>query len=287
MASIQEGGRVVTLIGGRDGARIQMACAGASSSYSLGVDPGLWGMAPSSITSTRRGLIPGETVEGVRAEPSLIPFPVTVVASSPSELDERLRYLSTLCAPDKPVRVRVESLGASREITAYYYTGLEAISVRDHRSTTTKVPLILKAFDPFWRDTAADDPSVGAIFWNALVGGSNYEPIINASDVPETWPEIEIVGPIENVHIMNHEHGALLRVLEVLAVNDTLTIVTDPARRGVWFNGVRSRASLDSRSVFWSLKPGLNRVSLRGSDQTGGGSPGSYVISWAPRFASC
>lgn len=287
MAALENPTRTVTMIGGRDGARIVLACAEPGSAYNLGVDPGLWGFAPQALSSIQLGSVPGEVFTGARALPSLIPCPLTVVANSTDELDQHLRYLNTLLAPEEPVRLRVASTGITREITAHYYTGLEGLSVRDHRSKTAQVPLVLKALQPFWRDVATDDPSVTGVFANAIGGGSNAEDIVCASDVPDTWPELEITGPIENVHAMSLERGRLVRVVEVLGVNDVLTITTDPLARGVWFNGVRSYSSIDARSSFWSLKPGLNRIVLRGSDLTAGGNPGGYTIRHSPRFGSC
>ncbi len=287
MAALEAPTRTVTLIGGRDGGRVVLACAGERSTYNLGVDPGLWGFAPQALSSISLGEVPGEVFTGARATASLLPCPITVVSASTDDLDAALRYLNTLLAPEEPVKIRVASTGITREITAYYYTGLEGLPVRDHRSKTATVPLVLKAMQPFWRDVESDDPSVTGVFANAVSGGSNAEDIVCGSDIADTWPEFTITGPIENVQIMNLERGRLIRITEVLDVNDVLTIVTDPLARGVWFNGVRSYASLDARSTMWSLKPGLNRVVLRGSDLTAGGNPGDYTITWSPRFGSC
>lgn len=277
------------MIGGRDGGRIRLACNDQGATYNLGVDPGLWGFAGQTISSLRLGSVPGEVFTGVRAEAALIPCPITVVAASTDDLDAALRYLATLLAPEEPVRLRVASseTGIVREVTAHYYTGLEGLTVRDHKATTVKVPLVLKALQPYWRDAATDDPAETGQFINALGGGSNAVDVDCLSDVPDTWPEFTITGPIENVQIMNLERGQLIRIIEVLGVNDVLTISTDPLSRGVWLNGVRSWPSLDSRSTLWSLKPGLNRVVLRGTDLTAGGNPGEFTITYSPRFASC
>lgn len=275
--------RTVTLIGA-DGGRHTLACGDGP--LWLGTGSTLWGDTSYSFSSTRVADIAGERLDDAHPSPRLIGLPIRVIASTPTELETELRALGATLAPDRPVRVQfTRDDGGTREIVAHCVDGQDQLTVAAYDETATEARLVLRAFDPFWRSTDADQSLVSETFLDAQQGLENPVDIVNGSDVPAVWPEFVINGPIEKVQIGSHETGRVTIVHAILTVSDSIRIVTDPARRDVWVNGERDWFVLSNRSQFWPLVPGLNRVVVRGFDA--GNSPGSFEIRWAERFRTC
>lgn len=274
----------VTLIGA-DGSRHVLACGDGP--LWLGTSPTLWGDTAYSFTSTRVADIPGHRLDDAHPEPRLFGLPVKIIATTPGELEAQLRALGAILAPDRPVRVQFtpDGGGGTREIVAHCVDGQDQLAIPDFEETAVEARLVLRAFDPWWRSTTSDQSVVAETFLDAQQGFENPVDIVNGSDVPAVWPEFVINGPIEKVQIGSHETGRVLIVHAILTINDSIRIVTDPARRDVWVNDERDWFVLSNRSQFWPLVPGLNRVIVRGFDA--GTSPGNFEIRWTERFRTC
>lgn len=255
--------------------------------YHLGPAPSLWGLPPHSFASSRVADIPGEQLEDDHAEPKLFGLPVLVMADSEAELDERLGDLGPILNPAVDVRVVFEREdGSAREITARCYDGADRIQVESKDRLFARVPLVFKAFDPYWRATNEDASEFVDDFNDGLVGGVNAVDLVNGGVL--AWPEMTVDGPIENVELASLETGQTIRVLEVLDPGDQLRIVTDPAKRGVWWNGdLRWDVVSQVETELWPLLSGLNRLKVRGVGPGGGGTIGQFRFRWVERFHTC
>lgn len=279
--------RTVTLVGA-DGSRHVVACPNGAA-LQLGPAPALWGIAPHAFASSRVANIPGERLDDVHPVPRIIPLPIKVFGSDPDDLDTQLGALGSILSPDLPVVIEFDrGDGTSRAITVHCVDGADQVVVDDYEEDVARLPLVFKAFDPWWRAIDADAAEYEAVFADGLLAGSNAVELTNVSDVPRVWPEIIITGQIVDVSMGNLETGQVIRVNATIGVDDELRIVTDPARRDVWLNGSRDWSVID-QEVWepWPLVPGLNRLVVRGYGTGGGGAIGSFKLRWSPRFQTC
>lgn len=87
----------------------------------------------------------------------------------------------------------------------------------------------------------------------------------------ETPPAIEVTGPVVNPIIDNDTAGLSIHTRNcALAAGDTL--VLEPREGTARLNGTTIRPDLIdvSRTTWWSVRPGINVLRLRGSGMTGG-----------------
>lgn len=276
----------VTLIGDDESSHI-IACP--TGPLELGPSPGLWGLPPTSFGSTRVANIPGERLDDTHTEPRDMPVPLQIRGDDHDDLVTQLGTLQGILRPGHPIRlVFARGGGTTREIVCYCVQGAEAIEITDHEESVAVAPLILRAYDPWWRDFGVDEATYGETFDNGLEADENPFSVVCASDIDETWPEITIDGPIENVHFAHRDLGRVLRVTHVLPAGQQIRIVTDPARRDVWLNGEQDWTVLDPAEMdFFPLIPGTNALMARGIDASGAATPGSFELRWSPRYSSC
>ena len=278
---------VTVALCGADGTKIVLACGDSSSPFQLGVDPAIWGSPGVAVNSSLVAGVPGDRRESTRSVASLLPLPIRLVTQSTDELLTAIRQLHAILRPSQPMSLQVTRTdGSTRELVVHCWSGHETIEVRDHRATTTTVPLVVRADYPYWRDIRGTDEVVIESISNALAAGSNAIDFDNPSDVDEVWPELTLVGPMENILLTNLETGLMIRVVEELGASDEVVIRTDPRYRDVTLNGEKNWAVLDSESAFWPLLPGLNRLVFRGWDGTLA-ETATFGVRVSPRYLSC
>lgn len=286
--------RTVTLRGG--GTSLVVACS--AEPYQLGVGAQLWGTAPYAYTSRRVANIPGERVDNIQALPRTFALPLIVEGATELEIDQRLGALGTILAPDSELQVIFERPdGTTRAISAFCIGGREAVSATSeagHLQRVVPVPLVMRAYWPYWRSVADQVDTVGpATFNDGRGAGSNQVTVTNGGDVA-CYPEITVTGYAENVEAVNLTTGKVWRVLEILEVGDVLRIDTDPRTPGVWLNDVLAyniggRHVVDpiSEVTGWHLVPGANHLLFRGNTSTGAEAIGGFTLRWREQFETC
>lgn len=282
--------RTVTLIG-VDGSRTVLACADASP-YQLGTGAQLWGTAPYSVTSRRIAQIPGEHIDTVQAQPRTIVVPIRVGGATEQDVDQYLGQLGAMLSPVDDVRILYRRPdGTERELTARYVgrgDAVEAMGKAGYLQRFVEVPLLFRAYWPYWRATSSGLVKVGpTTFTDGRTGGSNLVTITNPGDVA-VYPEITITGYSSNIEATSLTTGQGWRVTTIINAYDELRIDHDPRTFGTWLNGLDDYTVMDqANSQFWALVPGPNVILFRASTATGAESIGSFTVRVRPLFESC
>lgn len=280
--------RSVTLIGA-DGTRRTLV-GDDNAPYQLKSAAGLWGVAPVAHTSRRMGSIPGERLDQVSALPRTLVVPVQVYGATEAEVDSLLGDLGAILRPGADVRILYQRpTGEQREITAVYLDGAAALAAAaDHGYLRrhVPVPLIFKAYWPYWRQVADAVRTSGVTTFNDAFGaGSNLVLLDNRGDV-DCWPEWLINGHTDYVEALNLTSGKMWRSAEIIPAGSTLRVDTDPRSRGVWVDS-EYLWTLDEFSEPWALRPGVNWILVRGSTTNGTQTIGNFEIRWRRNYESC
>jgi hypothetical protein len=278
--------RTVTLVGA-DGSRHVLACS--AEPYQLKLDGQLWGNASYAFESRRVANLPGERLEDVHVMPRTFTVPIEVVGTTELDVDQRLAALGSILSPSADCGIIYRRAdGSTRQITARCIAGadtLQAIARSGPTQRQVAASLVFRAYFPYWTSLDFDDPSYSASFNDALGAGFNSFDLTCSSDV-ETWPEVTITGPVQNIHGANLVTGQVWRIVEVLNPGQVVRIESDPRRPGVWLNDVYRFDMLDTASALWPLVPRLNRLMFRGTSV--GVSPiGSFGLRWRNLHESC
>jgi hypothetical protein len=271
--------RTVTLVGA-DGTRHTLACA--DEPYRLGA-AAVWGVGPTAHDSRPVGDLPGERLERVRALPRTIAVPVVIIGGE-AAVDDALGGLGQIIGSGADCRIIYSRPdGTTRELTARYLSGGDAVPIRHHKMPAVRVPLTFRAYQPFWRSTLGpivveDQTFVGEGLANAVT-------VDNGGDV-DTWPTITITGPAENIQGVNLVTGQVWRVREVITAGQTLRIETDPRAVGVWLDDIASIGVMDPLSEMWPLRPRSNHLVLSARGD-GVGGIGTFRLQWRELFDTC
>ena len=278
--------RNVTLIGA-DGSRHTIVCD-VGGPYQLGTSGQIHGVAPYAFTSRRLGIIPGETLDSVRAQPRVFAVPLLVQADDELGIDQRLAALGGILDPDYDCRVVYERPdGTEREITARYTSGGEATIVEHHRRRFVRVPLVFTAYFPYWRAVGSDNLFGPTAFIDALGGLQNDVVITNNGDV-DTWPIFTVTGYTNQLEIIHPASGSVIRFAEILEAGQTLRIDTDPRQRAVEVDGANAYyPGIDPVTRFFSLHPGDNDIYVRGLTLDFTQALGGFTIQHRDLFETC
>jgi hypothetical protein len=269
----------VTLVGA-DGSRSVLACS--DEPYQLGPSS-IWGVGLWSVESRAIGELPGQTIDTVRAEARTVTVHV-VITGTEAEQDDAVGELGRILSPTDDCRIiYARPDGITRELTALYVGGGDAIVIRHNRQRAVRLPLVFRAHFPFWR--SATGPSVLANETFVGQGLPNPVTITGQGDVP-SWPVITVTGPAQNIQGMNMVTGQTWRITEVIAAGQTLRIDTDPREVGVWVDDIADAGILDPTSELWPIMPGLNYVTMSARGD-GVGGIGTFSIRWQVLFDSC
>lgn len=225
------------------------------------------GLAPWNVTSRQLGPdVPGETVTGVRAQARDIVVPLIIKGDTETLHENRLADLAGVLGPNTgPCRLIYKRAdGTEREITCTYITGADDLRIENLATMRfTVANLRFRAHFPFWRQVDATHGESTGTFSNALFGDEDIFDVTNDGDV-DTWPEITITGPAENIELANMTTGQVMRIIAELDVGDTARIVSDPAQRAAYFNEIARWDQFDPTQVEpWRLVPGVNTMVFR------------------------
>ncbi len=280
--------RTVTLIGA-DGTRRTLV-GDDTAPYQLKSAAGLWGIAPYAHTSRRMGSIPGERLDQVVAQARTLVVPVQVHGTTEAEVDSLLGGLGSILRPGSDVRILYQRPGGEqREITACYQDGADAIAAAARTGYLQRhvtVPLVFKAYWPYWRQVIDSVRTSGVVTFNDAFGaGSNLVLLDNQGDV-DCWPEWRINGHTDYVEALNLTSGKMWRSTEIIPAGSTLRVDTDPRSQGVWVNS-GALWTLDPFSEPWPLRPGVNWILVRGSTTDGTQTIGNFEIRWRRNYETC
>jgi hypothetical protein len=279
--------RTVTLIA--NGVRRVLACSDEPTQ--LGTGAQLSGSTSYTINSRRVALIPGERVGPVQAQPRTFVVPVIVEGATELEIDQNLADLLADLNPAEDCRILYRRPdGTERELVARYQGGGDAVSAwseAGYLQRHVRVPLVFRAYQPYWRDlTNSLVVSGPTTFQDGRGAGANEVTFTNPGDV-ECSPELIITGHAEAIEVTNLTTGGVLRVVEVIPVGSTLRIDADPASFGVWINDVEADGAMDTATDWWSFAPGANEILVRANTATGAEAIGQFTIRCRPLYETC
>lgn len=225
----------------------------------------------------------GELANSRRWLARLFALPVVIHADTLSELQEYRRRLMSAFNPalGEGVFTVAYPMGRRRHLNARYTSGLDVAEIgrsgdglyRDSFMINMKArdPFpygdpIVHRFDPpqsYQFYAPPGDPNV--FYISSSVTTADFDVTIDG-DV-EVWPVWVIRGPATTVTLRNRDTGKTLSLTPNLAVNQTLTVRSDPrtapTRRFTRESGVSVWASVAGQfPVMWSLRPGLNRITV-------------------------
>jgi hypothetical protein len=241
------------------------------------VTPGVSGhlMPTWDVYSDRSPSYDGENVRGVRANARDVIIPLHMWGQDRGECKARFQALVAALNPQlgQGTLTFTEAAGTSRSIGAYYSQGLEGNDDDDKTGRTwMSAVLAFHAPRPFWEGDAQfvqfDVGSSGSWFpvlplavRNSQVLGSVQ--IQNVGDA-ECFPVWTVTGPCSSITLTNATTGKSLVIAQALTSSDTAVIDFREGAKTALMNGVTNLYSAISitSSAFWSLKPGLNNITI-------------------------
>lgn len=286
-----DGRRKLTLVG-NDGTRVDLN----GPPFQVGHDVVLAGGPPVDVGERIAPGIPGALVGQVRHLPRDVILPLDVLGDDATELDERVAEFVRLADPTRgPVRLVAERAdGSQRELLCYLVGGHEALTVRTAWASHVRMPIRLRALDPYWRAVSEHihtfeqdvfDNNASPTAFDAPVPFDSLIPfdgvdaqgvailkIVVSGDV-ETWPRFEVIGPGSSVEAANISYPSAKKVWRFsapLGSGDVLTIDSRPGVRSVLVNDLNRYGDLSNDSHLWPLLPGVNHVVVRVLDYVPG-----------------
>ncbi len=234
-----------------------------------GVERGgtLRGVGPWDITTRELGPdVPGETITHIKAGARTIVIPMVISADTEIGHEQALAFLSPVLNPTiGPCDIVYRRAdGIERSITATYTGGADSLHIENlAQRRFTVANLTFRAHFPFWRQIDSIDGTSTGTFNNGRFAGENVFDVTNIGDV-DTWPEITVTGPCENIELANLTTGQVVRIIAELDIGETVRLVTDPARRSAYYESVERWDIFDPTQIEpWRLVPGVNRMVFR------------------------
>lgn len=218
-------------------------------------------------------------------------------AASDTALRTSLRALLAALDPVRgDGRLRVTAPGGDqRELYCRYVGGLEMAEQGGQTATATlqQAPLILRAVDPYWYDTATATATYTTgtpatffpIFPIRLSSSEVFADatVTNDGDV-EAWPTWTITGPGSGLVLRNLTTGKLLSLTQTLAAGDTVTIDTRPGVKTVVLDdGTNLFGNLSATSSLWALQAGDNSLRVELASAT---ADSQVIVSYRRRYLS-
>lgn len=260
------------------------------------VTPGVSGhlMPTWDVYADRSPSYDGENVRGVRANARDVVIPLHVWGPDRGACKARLQRLIAKLNPQlgQGTLTFTEASGTSRSIGAYYSQGLEGDDDDDRTGRTwLSAVLTFHAPRPFWEADGQfvqfDVGSSGSFFpvlplvvRNSQVLGSVQ--IQNLGDA-ECFPVWTVTGPCSSITLTNATTGKSLVISQALMTGETAVIDFREGIKTAVLNGVTNLYPFISitSSAFWSLKPGLNNVTIT---LPGAGGTTTARMDYKPRY---
>lgn len=239
----------------------------------------------------------GTSLRKIKIEARELDLPLVVRGNTELDVRNNLRALMRVFNPLKgDGRLRVTSYdGSQRELYCRYIGGLEideSPRVRGHN--WQKSIIVLKAFDPFWYDTATQvkkftsgEPVPFFPLFPLRLNSSNVfadTTIDNTGDV-ETWPEWIVTGPGEQIKLRNLTTGEIMYFEHEdakLGIGESITITTKPFQKKIIKNdGSNLFYTLSEESSLWALQDGNNAIRL---EMSGATEESSIQLSYRNRY---
>lgn len=223
-------------------------------------------------------------------------FPIWLTAQTEGELRHKLRQLVYAMDPTRgegKIRV-ITPTGDQREINCRYSGGLDVDETLGDTSGihAQKAAISFRAFDPYWQDansitveyTTGSVESFFPFFPLRLTSSEVFTDatLTNAGDV-QAWPVWEIVGPGENISLINQTSGRRI-VLEgvALANGESIVIDTQPGAKTLTHsNGANMFPYLSTASSLWPILQGGNAIRIEMSDST---ETSKVILTYRPRY---
>lgn len=232
----------------------------------------------------------GSRVRQVKVKAREMDFPVEINGQTQMDIRKKLRELTRIFNPLKGEGT-IKSIspdGSQREIKCRYIGGLE---INESGQIWEKFVLVLKAFDPYWYDTATNVQtfSTGQLatffpfFPLRLTASTVFADVSidNSGDV-ETWPEWIITGPGENLVIRNLTTNEILSLTLKLGEGEILIIDTKPGKKSIRKNdGTNLFGTQSDDSSLWALQEGMNNIRIEMANATVNS---SVQLSYRPRY---
>ena len=239
---------------------------------------------------------PGTVLREVEHGPRELVLPVWLSATGEAELRERIRDLARAMDPRRGEgRLRVTGpAGDQRELRCRVTAGLELDEVLGDTagSTVQRVPLVLRATDPYWyatSDTVTPDFEAGQAagwfpFFPLRLASSEVfadRTVDNVGDV-DAWPVWTVTGPGAGLALRNLTTGLALELDYSLGAGETVTIDTRLGVKSVTRgDGLNLFEHLSTTSALWPLAPGPNAIRV----ELNAVGPSSRVrLAWRPRY---
>jgi hypothetical protein len=259
-----------------------------------------FGMAPLRRITERGPLQHGQSDVGYRLEPRLIQLVLALRSTSWIGFYARRQELLNHFSPvdDSPIILRfTQPDGTVRQIDGYVIDGPDFPKQSAVRSLVQRVALRISCPDPAWYDPTRQSVRIvgvtgGSGFTFPMIvpwtfGGAtvNSETTINYAGTWLEYPEIQIVGPIQDARIEHVDSGDVLDFDgNTIADGDSYTIdlrygyktIVDSAG-----GNQIAKLTADSDLATWHMSPGENNLHITGASAD---TTTAIVLRWYNRY---
>lgn len=234
----------------------------------------------------------GSRLRQVKVKAREVDLPIEITGINEIEIRNKLRNFLRIFNPTKGdgILKATTSDGIQRELKCRYSGGLE---ISESGMTWERFVLVLKAFDPYWYDTATNVQTFTTgqpatffpMFPLRLSSSSVFADISidNTGDV-ETWPEWIITGPGEYVVLRNLTTGEFTELETSIGIGETITIETKPGKAGKSVrknDGTNLYGTQTEGSSLWALLDGKNNIRIEMANTT---AESSVQLSYRNRY---
>ena len=219
----------------------------------------------------------GDRVNFIKVKPRTITLPLTVYGTSPSDRATNLRALEYAFDPMRgPGRLQVTTCDSLVKNLDCYCSAWDAVESSDTSGGTFFIFVAtLHAPYPYWYSGTASTQT-----WTV---GTGWGPtnITNAgnTDAYPTW----VISPnatITTVTLTNNTTGKVISLTGMPASTAHITITTKPGSESVIkTTGINYAGYVSNTSDMWSLKPGVNSITVAASS-----APTSIVATYYPHY---
>jgi len=230
----------------------------------------------------------GTYIKSLNVEPRTLTIPLKLVGTTLTDLKEKQENLLVALNPILGQGVLKFQYGSTiRYLDCYYAGGLEGNDSLEMGSITWWKSVV-RFYAPtpyFYSDTletsytldaGAGDPFLGDPFFPMSIQESN---VLGTSDIDNTgqilsWPIFTLTGPGSSIELVNETSGESLILSGsgglTLSGGEEVVINTHPGEKTVTksSNGANYFKYLSIGSIFWSLAPGVNEISIEVSGST-------------------